>query len=241
MSFRLTALVCGLITFASGCCLPPGPMCCSPNPYAGCAPISPYGRFPGPVAPQTCLPQPTLTSLPPAQLQPVCHTPQRRWPITTAYTSHNDDRVVNEINSRCTCRKCRSKSKSCSVQNCSADSCDSCQLCNNCSSCGSTGCGEGCNSCTTVLKSTPVIDEDADSEDEPPAVPVPPPPPPPPPSPDEVPEVPSSAAIRKQESESNSVRAVSHTLVLPAVESEVEESQEIATIPSTVVSRKRIQ
>ena len=156
MSARILAV--GLFLFVSGCCcVPPAPMCC-PAPMS-CGPqISPYGRFPGPVVPVG-----SVGFGGQAPIKRIRSKAAELSPITTAYNSHNDPAVIQQISSKCHCEKCRAKRKksgkthtntfwthsesdclSCGDTPCGEPLYAGCH--HNCCGCGE-GCGNGCSSC----------------------------------------------------------------------------------------------
>lgn len=164
MQIPRLVVVFGLLAATTGCVLPVGPMCCPPCPQVAHTPISPYGRFPGPVAPLTTMHQtlPPLNSqtLLPAPLpanwsppvQQMTHKVKSLWPVTKKYSSHYDPHLVSQIAHQCTCDKCRTarktKHKHGHKHHKCHHGCDDCCVSTSCcesAPCESAGCCSACS------------------------------------------------------------------------------------------------
>ena len=159
MTIRRFAGIAALSLLSIGCCCPPMMMCGPPGPPGCHVPVSPFGRFPGPVHPVAPAPiggyaasggySPTARAPQIRQTAACLPTPRRRvarrWPITGNYMADNNADLKLKKQKRirqCNCEKCRNKRQRVErgyVQEGSC--CDNSCGCHDCLS--GSGCGEG--------------------------------------------------------------------------------------------------
>ncbi len=160
MNIRQFVGIAAISLLPMGCCCPPLMMCGPPGPPACYAPVSPFGRFPGPVHPTAGGPiagygpmvqapvVPQAAGLP-APRQRVA----RRWPITAGYLADKkaDQRFKEQKRIRhCKCEKCRNRNRRTGRGYLQDDFCGAgCDDCQDCLSDTSHGYGEVCGACTS--------------------------------------------------------------------------------------------